>query len=204
MSKGEDRSVVFSALEVANLCGVVNQTAINWIKSGHLKAFKTPGGQFRVYPDDLAVFMKERKMRIPDDLLVLCSSNSTEFHPVKILFVDDDKSFNDVSVAFMNKNLENTEIFQAFDGFEAGTMLANKRPDCVVLDLNLPGIDGIKICSIIKKSEAFGNPEVIIVTSLEDEGAENKCRDLGVKYYFKKPVMIPSLVDAIKESMGMA
>ena len=45
-----------SALEVANICGVVNQTAINWIKSGHLKAFITPGGQYRVYTDDLISF----------------------------------------------------------------------------------------------------------------------------------------------------
>ena len=36
---------IYSAMEVAKLCGVVNQTAINWIKSGYLPAFTTPGGQ---------------------------------------------------------------------------------------------------------------------------------------------------------------
>ncbi|MBP5251612.1 MAG: helix-turn-helix domain-containing protein, partial [Treponema sp.] len=53
MGKTEKNSHVYSALEVAKICGVVNQTAINWIKNGYLKAFKTPGGQFRVYPEDL-------------------------------------------------------------------------------------------------------------------------------------------------------
>lgn len=61
MSKKAKKVVVYSALEVANICGVVNQTAINWIRNGYLKAFQTPGGQFRVYVDDLVFFMHEKK-----------------------------------------------------------------------------------------------------------------------------------------------
>ena len=53
MSKDSRKTIVYSALEVANICGVVNQTAINWIRNGYLKAFSTPGGQYRVYQDDL-------------------------------------------------------------------------------------------------------------------------------------------------------
>lgn len=60
MTKHDKRVRIYSALEVANLCGVVNQTAINWIKSGHLKAFTTPGGQFRIYAEDLIAFLEER------------------------------------------------------------------------------------------------------------------------------------------------
>ncbi|MDX9899753.1 MAG: histidine kinase, partial [Spirochaetia bacterium] len=41
MAKTSKKLRIFSALEVANLCGVVNQTAINWIRSGYLKAFMT-------------------------------------------------------------------------------------------------------------------------------------------------------------------
>ena len=76
--KSDEKSVVYSALEVARICGVVNQTSINWIKNGHLKAFKTPGGQFRVYPDDLVEFMKMRDMRIPEEVVAQCKNNSKE------------------------------------------------------------------------------------------------------------------------------
>ena len=72
----KNKPVVFSALEVANICGVVNQTAINWINTGHLKAFKTPGGQYRVYPADLISFMRDRKMKIPKELLETSSTVS--------------------------------------------------------------------------------------------------------------------------------
>ena len=49
MNKDSNKTIVYSALEVANICGVVNQTAINWIRNGYLKAFSTPGGQYRIY-----------------------------------------------------------------------------------------------------------------------------------------------------------
>ncbi|WP_318712960.1 response regulator [Treponema sp.] len=201
--KSDEKSVVYSALEVARICGVVNQTSINWIKNGHLKAFKTPGGQFRVYPDDLVEFMKMRDMRIPEEVVAQCKNNSKETKKIKILFVDDDESFNNVSVSLLQKTLPDAEIFQAFDGFEAGSMAVKKMPDCLILDLSLPGVDGIKICRTISTSDAFGKPQIIIVTAMEDEETEKTCRDLGVKYYFRKPVFIPELVTAVKELMSV-
>ena len=68
MAKNEKQVRIYSALEVARICGVVNQTAINWIKSGHLKAFQTPGGQYRVYAEDMVAFLTSRGMRVPADL----------------------------------------------------------------------------------------------------------------------------------------
>ena len=201
--KSDEKSVVYSALEVARICGVVNQTSINWIKNGHLKAFKTPGGQFRVYPDDLVEFMKMRDMRIPEKVVAQCKNNSKETKKIKILFVDDDESFNNVSVSLLQKSLPDAEIYQAYDGFEAGSMAVKKMPDCLILDLSLPGVDGIKICRTISTSDAFGKPQIIIVTAMEDEETEKTCRDLGVKYYFRKPVFIPELVTAVKELMSV-
>ncbi len=60
MSRSDKKVNIFSALEVANICGVVNQTAINWIRNGHLKAFTTPGGQYRIYAEDLVDFLNAR------------------------------------------------------------------------------------------------------------------------------------------------
>ena len=59
MNQKSKRVKYFSALEVANICGVVNQTVINWIKAGYLKAYMTPGGQFRVSPEDLVQLLVE-------------------------------------------------------------------------------------------------------------------------------------------------
>ena len=89
MAKDLNKTVVYSALEVANICGVVNQTAINWIRDGHLKAFSTPGGQYRVYRDDLIVFMQNRGMRMPDDFLAIIADNEKCIKPCikKFLYI---------------------------------------------------------------------------------------------------------------------
>lgn len=192
------KPIVYSALEVANLCSVVNQTAINWIKNGFLKAFKTPGGQFRVYPKDLLDFMKHRNMIIPQKVINDCS----EIHnhkKQKLLIVDDDESFNNVMKKFLESKNSNLEIFQAFDGFEAGSIMAQKKPKFLVLDLDLPGINGIKLCHKIKESEILGSPEIFIVTALQDEKIEKECFALGIKKYFKKPLSLQRLLEAIEE-----
>lgn len=198
MAKTKEKPVVYSALEVANICGVVNQTAINWIRSNYLKAFKTPGGQFRVYPDDLAEFMVSRNMRIPADLLGQCS-NKSNLISRSILIVDDDAGFNNVMAKYIEKKFDTIQIYQAFDGFDAGSQMTEKRPKCVILDLDLPGVDGFDLCRRIKESETFGKPAIIIVTALQDADVEKKCIDLGVSRFFKKPISFEELIDAIKK-----
>ena len=89
MEKKRKRIKIYSALEVANICGVVNQTAINWIKNGSLKAFTTPGGQYRVYAEHLVDFLKERGMKVPSQ--VLESLNDGFVNEKKILIIDPDR-----------------------------------------------------------------------------------------------------------------
>ncbi len=118
MSKKEKKVRIFSALEVADICGVVNQTAINWIKNGFLKAFMTPGGQYRVYAEDLLTFLTSRGMRIPEDLL---ENGESAADWRRILIVDDDENINTLLKRFLARRLPAFTIMQAFDGFEAGT-----------------------------------------------------------------------------------
>lgn len=201
MQQNEEKPVVFSALEASKICGVVNQTVINWINNGYLKAFKTPGGQFRIYPDDLADFMKTRKMLIPAKLLAFCKS--AEFLPKSLLIVDDDRGLNAVIAKFMEKKIPDIEIYQAFDGFEAGALMAEKQPVCVILDLNLPGIDGFGLCKRIFESDKFGKPSIIVVTALEEPGIENKVKELGIASFLKKPLDLPLLYDLVAKTFGL-
>lgn len=198
MQQNEEKPVVFSALEVSNICGVVNQTAINWINSGYLKAFKTPGGQFRIYPDDLAAFMKSRKMQIPEKLLGLCKSS--EFASKILLIVDDDKGLNSVIAKFVEKKIPGIEIHQAFDGFEAGSLMTEFHPACMILDLNLPGINGFDLCKRIFENEKFGHPSIIVVTALEDAETEKKVRELGIASFLKKPIDLQNLAELVEKA----
>ncbi|HUV06227.1 MAG TPA: response regulator [Spirochaetia bacterium] len=197
MIKNRKKKVrIFSALEVANICGVVNQTAINWIKSNYLKAFMTPGGQYRVYSDDLYGFLKSRDMRIPLELQKHIEQGRTA---KKLLIVEDELEVNDILKRFFEKKKPEYQIYQAFDGFEAGKLLTEINPGIVILDINLPGIDGYRLCSRIKSDPSLGSPLIIAITGLSDPDVERKIRKEGADAFFTKPFEPTVLSDMIDQ-----
>lgn len=200
MAHNENKPIMYSALEVAKLCGVVNQTAINWIRNNHLKAFNTPGGQFRVYPEDLVEFMQSRNIQIPSELRAACYGES--YVPRSVLIVDDDRGLNSVVAKFIEKRIEDLSVYQAFDGFEAGSLMTEKQPGIVLLDLDLPGIDGFDLCKRINESEKFGKPAIIVITALENDTVESKVREFGVHNFMKKPLDLVNLIGTLNAVLG--
>ena len=198
MAKFSNKVRTFSALEVAKLCGVVNQTAINWIRAEHLKAFTTPGGQYRVYAEDLVAFLKSRGMRVPeelhDDLTMPVDAGLT-------LIVDDDKDLNTILKRLLERKIESIRVAQAFDGFEAGRIIAERHPAIVLLDLNLPGVDGISLCKKIRSDESFGQPDVIAMTGVAEDEAKPQMMGAGATAFFPKPLNFEALLSKIRMLM---
>ena len=187
---------VFSAHEVANICGVVNQTAINWIDKGHLEAYTTPGGQYRVYADVLAKFLQKQGMRLPEELKqVLAEQAKIE----QVLIVDDDQEVNDLIKQYLDKRYPEYHVNQAYDGFDAGKAIADYKPDVVLLNINLPGVDGYKLCSSIKVDENLSRPIVVAITTTDDAEVEERARQAGADGFLRKPVNLDNLPDLIEE-----
>lgn len=195
MAKNGKKVRIFSALEVANICGVVNQTAINWIKNNHLKAFTTPGGQYRIYAEDLLSFLEERGMRVPDELLELQRQQESS----KVLIVDDDRELNTMVRQLIERKLPEWSVEQAFDGFEAGVMLSREKPDAVILDIDLPGVNGHELCKKIKGDESLGSPVVISVSGLDDDAEAEKIISEGADAFFPKPVDFDRLIETLQD-----
>jgi two-component system, OmpR family, response regulator len=191
----QKRIQIFSALEIANMCGVVNQTAINWIRNGYLKAFNTPGGQYRVYKDDLVEFIKNRGMRVPD---ILADIDGQGANWKKLIIIDDDVGLNNAINAYLSKNFAELSVFQSFDGFDAGVQLVEKKPGFVLLDLALPGVNGQELCKRIKTNPSFGKPFVIVITALEDAGLESEMYRMGADKFFRKPLVMQDILQSIK------
>lgn len=196
MARTEKKIRIFSALEVANICGVVNQTAINWIKNGYIKAFTTPGGQYRVYAEDLADFLHQKGMRMPPELQkILDEQMAIDI----ILIVDDDRDAN----MALRRGLEafdpDLTIYQAYDGFDAGKLAIEKKPHLVILDLNLPGVDGFKLCKTFKDDESFNSPFIISSSGMDEAETVQKILDAGADAFLPKPLEIETLVKKMEE-----
>ncbi len=196
MAKTDKKIRIFSALEVANICGVVNQTAINWIKNGYLKAFTTPGGQYRVYSDDLVEFLHSRGMRLPAELKKVLEQ---QLEVNSVLVVDDDAELNNSIKEFLAKKYPDFTLTQAFDGFEAGKLLATSKPDAVVLNVDLPGIDGVKLCHDIKTEQNIASPIVVAVTGHDSGDLQARLEEAGADAYLRKPFGLDELGNRIEE-----
>ncbi len=196
MAKNEKKIRIFSALEVANICGVVNQTAINWIKSGYLKAFMTPGGQYRVYEEDLLEFLKSRGMRIPEGI----DAGEEEIAEwQRVLIVDDDRDINHIIKRYLSRKMPEFTILQAFDGYEAGRMISEWKPGIIILDIYLPGIDGHVLCRKIKSDPDLGNPVIIGITGLNNPEESRALLKEGAEAIYTKPLDMEVLAATIKD-----
>lgn len=71
------------------------------------------------------------------------------------------------------------------------------RPGLILLDLNMPGIDGRKALTVIKQDKSLKKIPVIILTTSADERDVEQCYELGASTYIQKPVSFEGLVDAI-------
>jgi CheY-like chemotaxis protein len=199
MGSSEKRVRIYSALEVANLCGVVNQTAINWIRGGHLKAFTTPGGQFRVYAEDLIAFLDDRKMRIPHELNV---ATNVDVDPGLILIVDDDPDLNMILKRMLERRIPDIMVVQAFDGFEAGRIIAERHPALVFLDIDLPGINGKSLCFRIRSDPSIGKPSVISMTGIDTEDIRAEMLAAGADDFFGKPLDFENIIKRATELLA--
>ena len=118
-----------------------------------------------------------------------------------ILIVEDsDDDFDAAKRAFNKANLRNP-IVHVYSGTEALDYLQSDsqvKPGIILLDLNMPGIDGRKTLEIIKQRDALKQIPVVILTTSNDERDIEACYKLGANTYIQKPVDFDGLIAAIK------
>ncbi len=193
MPKKPKKVRLFSALEASKLCGVSNQTCVNWIKKGFLEAFTTPGGHYRIHPESILRFMEGRGMSVPAELTEAVRLSDSKN---SLLIVDDDKELNNVICKYLKRYLGKFRILQAFDGFEAGRKIFEERPSVIILDIRLPWVDGHELCKKIKADTAPGSPIIIAVSGMDDEKAA--IINEGADAFFLKPLNLREILHYIK------
>jgi DNA-binding NtrC family response regulator len=115
---------------------------------------------------------------------------------IKLLLVDDEKEF----VTSLAERIKMREMGSdiALNGEEALQLVNDQVPDVMVLDLKMPGIDGMEVLRRVKK--AYPDVQVIILTGHGSEKDEKDARRLGAFDYLQKPVDIDKLVQYIKRA----
>jgi excisionase family DNA binding protein len=184
---------VFTTGEAAKICKVSQQTIIRCFDNGQLKGFRVPGSRFRRIPREaLYKFMKDNG--IPTDAL--------ESGKRKVLLVDDDPDL----VEMMSKVLEDDGRFEvrvAANGFDAGMMVKEYRPDLIVLDVMLPDINGKEVCMRVRSDNTLEDVRIICISGMIEDDKIQELRDAGADDFLHKPFEIEELIDHMCVQLGI-
>ncbi len=169
----------FTRFEISQICEVNPTTVQNWVKEKKLKAYVTPGGHRRVRRQDLVAFMKEFGMPLPADL-----SNSQPL----IMMVDDDSDVLDMLETLIKSGERVVEIARAQSGVEALLMIGERKPDLLILDILMPGMNGFEICQKLKSSASTQNIKIVAITGNHDNSVRKRILTAGADLFFTKPL----------------
>jgi two-component system response regulator CpxR len=116
--------------------------------------------------------------------------------PSKVLLVDDEREF--VQTLSERLSMRDMGSAVAYDGESALELIREDEPEVMILDLRMPGIDGIEVLRKVKETQP--QIEVIILTGHGSEADKEVCMNLGAFAYLHKPVDIDLLSETIKQA----
>ena len=114
----------------------------------------------------------------------------------RILVVDDIESH--VRLLEAKLTAEYYEVLTASDGPTALAIAASERPDIVLLDVMMPGMDGFSVCRRLKEDDDLAHIPVVAVTAFAMKGDEERIREGGCEAYISKPISVSHFLDTIK------
>ena len=176
---------VFTTGEAAKICKVSQQTIIRCFDNGQLKGFRVPGSKFRRIPRE-ALYKFMRDNNIPTDAL--------ESGKRKVLLVDDDPEL----VETMYKALQEDgrfEVRMASNGFDAGMMVKEYRPDLIVLDVMLPDINGKEVCHRVRADTSMEDVRIICISGMIEDDKIQELKLAGADDFVAKPFDVDILID---------
>ena len=184
---------VFTTGEAAKICKVSQQTIIRCFDSGQLKGFRVPGSRFRRIPrDQLFAFMKDNG--IPTDAL--------ESGKRKVLIVDDDEELVELLSDVFERD-GRFDIKTANNGFDAGMLVKEFRPDLVVLDVMLPDINGKEVCQRVRSDSTLDDVQIICISGMVEADKVADLKLSGANDFMQKPFAVEKLIERACELLDL-
>ena len=171
----------FTTFEISQICEVNPTTVQNWVKENKLKAYVTPGRHRRVRRNDLIAFMKEFGMPIPAEL--------DQHHPL-VLIVDDEEDVRELLTSVMHSGGEELKAVSVPGGVEALLFIGEQKPDLLILDVMMPGMNGFEVCRKLKANPSTRKIKIVAISGHPDRTIRNRILEAGADLFFTKPLNI--------------
>lgn len=180
---------VFTTFEVARVCNANITSIKNWIEDGKIRAFRTPGGHYRIEKAVLIDFLNRYGMPNP------FVTRSRKY----VLVVTQDPS----TVELIRRSLgREHEVEGTDDPIEAPLMIGDKKPDCLVIDLLMTGLDGIQLVTKMRENHNFNTVRIVAFTDTEDTELEHKAlEDKKVNYFVRQSDGMERLNERVAQAL---
>lgn len=181
MKKTTKDRVYLTPVEAAELLMVSTASIRLWATKGLLAAQMTAGGHRRFLMRDIENFAKS---------MAIETRKSSD---IKVLVIDDNKQLLCYLTELLSDlpGIESIEV--ASDGFNGGRKVESFRPDVLLLDIKMPGLDGIEVCERLMASESNQQIRVIAMTGYASKHEIDRMMAAGAEACLSKPINTQAL-----------
>jgi len=184
---------VLTTGQVAKICKVAPRTVSKWFDTGQLRGYRIPGSRDRRIPfEQLVRFMKV--YGIPLDEL--------ETGQMRVLIVDPETDLT----GLIQRALVETgyyEVRVAESAFEAGALLEQFQPNVLLVDIDLPGLDGRTLSRYVSSHPELAGTQLIATSCSLTDADRQMLLHQGFHNTIAKPFDIPKLTETIDSTMGV-
>jgi twitching motility two-component system response regulator PilG len=114
---------------------------------------------------------------------------------IKVMIIDDSNTIRRTAEALLKK--AGYDVYTAGDGFEAMSVITDRRPDIIFVDIMMPRLDGYQTCLLIKNNKNFKHIPVIMLSSKDGLFDKARGRIAGSEEHVNKPFTQEELVEVI-------
>ena len=182
-----------STKQAASIIGVSHRTIQLWVESGILQAWKTAGGHRRITMQSIARLVDQRRAA----LAPVAAARPAPAGRKKLLAVDDDATLLRLYELEMSGWGMEFDMIKASNGFEALIRIGEAKPDLLISDLSMPGMDGFRMIRTLRADAAYADMAIIVVSGLDKTTVTSMGLPADIPF-FSKPVPFPGLRTAVE------
>jgi two-component system chemotaxis response regulator CheY len=122
---------------------------------------------------------------------------------VKVMVVEDSAAMRGLIASILSQ-IEDAEVIEVEGGFEALKRLPREAVDLIVMDINMPDINGLELLAFVRKSASYSSTPVLIVTTESGEEDRRRGMALGANGYLVKPFAPDELLATARDLLSAA
>jgi len=162
-----------STSEAAKALGVSLRTVQMWVESGVLRAWKTSGGHRRVLKSSVDSILAERQAEIESGFGNAAAAGQ-DSGPFRLLVVEDEENLLKLYKLKIKTWNFPVDLVTAQNGFEALMRIGERKPDFMIADLNMPGMDGFRMLRYLATWNKKVGMQIVVVTALNPGDIEDR------------------------------